>query len=230
MTSGTALVPAPVARLNRRLLGLRVALYAIVLFGLVDAGAPSWVLAAVVGVVALPAVRLRWLVHRRVHLGVATSIVLELMLWLAYGPVIALDFVPIVSVSVAALLLSRRAATGTWLGAVGAQIVAVFVAAAGGPATLGSGAPATIRGELVALVLIALVGPAFRAIASVLQDLQAELAERVKTETRLTEIVAEKDRFLEAQRTRCARHSPGSSALRRSWNPVDSAKRSRPNS
>lgn len=46
------------------------ALYAVVLFGLIEAGAPVWVLLGVAGVVALPAVRHRSLVHRRVHLGV----------------------------------------------------------------------------------------------------------------------------------------------------------------
>lgn len=197
MNSGTALVPTPVARLNRGLLGLRVSLYAVVLFGLMEAGAAVWVLVAVASIVAVPAIRHPFLVNRRVHFGVATSIIVEFVLWYAYGPVLGLDFVPIVSVSVAALLLSRRAATLTWAGAMVSQAASILVAMMGGPpgAVLTGGV--LIRREIVALVLIAMVGPAFRAIANVLSDLQTELAERVQAETRLTELVAEKDRFLE---------------------------------
>lgn len=191
--TGSALVPAPVARLNRGLLGLRVALYAVVLFGLWQAGASLWVLLGVAAVVAFPAIRHPFLFDRRVHFGVASSIVLELVLWTIYGPLPGLEYVPIVSVSVAALVLSRRAAFVTWTAAVCAQVVAVFIAAAGRP----EGGGDLVSNEIVALVLLVMVGPAFRGIAAVLSDLRDELAERVKEKTRLTEIVAEKDRFLE---------------------------------
>lgn len=193
MSSRSALVPVPVARLNRGLLGLRVALYAIVLFGLASEGASPWVLAGISLLVAVPALRIAWLVHWRVHLGVLSSIVLESVLWYVYGPVVGLDFVPIVSVSVAALLLAPRAAAVTWSLAVGLQAGSVMLVAVG---VVGGGTDA-VRDELVALLLIAMVGPAFRGIASVLVELQSELAEKAKTEARLTELVAEKDRFLE---------------------------------
>lgn len=191
--TGSALVPAPVARLNRGLLGLRVALYAVVLFGLWQAGASVWVLLGVAAVVAFPAIRHPFLFERRVHFGVASSIVLELALWTVYGPLPGLEYVPIVSVSVAALVLSRRAAFVTWTAAVCSQAVAVFIAAADRPAGGGD----LVSNEIVALVLLVMVGPAFQGIAAVLSDLRDELAERVKEKTRLTEIVAEKDRFLE---------------------------------
>lgn len=191
--TGSALVPAPVARLNRGLLGLRVALYAVVLVGLWQAGAAPWVLVGVGAVVAFPAIRHPYLFSRRVHLGAASSIAIELALWIEYGPLPGLEYVPIVSVSVAALVLSRRAAFATWAGAVCFQAVAVFVTAIG----LASGENVSISNEIVSLVLLVMVGPAFRGIAAVLSDLRDELAETVKRQTRLTEIVAEKDRFLE---------------------------------
>lgn len=191
--TGNALVPAPVARLNRGLLGLRVSLYAVVLFGLWQSGVSPWVLVGVAAVVAFPAIRHPLLFARRVHLGVASSIILELALWIVYGPLPGLEYVPIVSVSVAALVLSPRAGFIAWIGAVCSQAVAVFIAAIGrivGDANL-------VSDEIVALVLLVMVGPAFRGIAAVLSELRDELAETVKEQTRLTEIVAEKDRFLE---------------------------------
>ncbi|MFP5333325.1 MAG: sensor histidine kinase [Acidimicrobiia bacterium] len=188
--AGSALVPAPVARLNRGLLGLRVALYAVVLAGLWMAHAPWWVLVGVVSVVAFPAIRLPFLYTRRVHYGVGSSIVLEFLLWLAHGPLPGLEYVPIVSVSVAALVLSRRAAAIAWAGAVMLQTASVVLTAERNGSDM-------VAGEMVALVLLVMVGPAFRGIAAVLSDLRDELAERVREQTRLTEIVAEKDRFLE---------------------------------
>ncbi len=191
MTS-SALVPAPVARLNRGLLGLRVSLYAVVLFGLWQSGASAWVILGVVAVVAFPAVRLPFLYNRRVHIGVASSILVEFVLWTSYGPLPGLEYVPIVSVSVAALVLSRRAALLAWAGAISSQIIAVWIAASGP-----IGGRDLLTNEVVALVLLVMVGPAFRGIATVLSDLREELTERAKEQTRLTEIVEEKDRFLE---------------------------------
>ena len=211
----TPSVPAPAnadrltdprfARLNRGLLGFRIALYFSLgasLFGLESPPGP--VLFVLLGLLALvPAIQVRSLERFRVETGVLISLAVAFVLWWRFGSLIALEVLPLFSLAVSGLLLSRvRAAVLAGVAAV-VQLLQVITHWA---VSMGSELPffhpvgdrSQLYSRLVMFGLVCVVGVAFLRVGAILRDYQAELAAKTGEEIRLTEIVRHKNSLINA--------------------------------
>ncbi len=193
------------ARLNRGLLGFRIALYISLgasLIGLEPAPGPA--LFILLGLFALvPAIQVKALERFRVETGVSISLAVAFLLWWRFGSLIALEVLPLFSLAVSGLLLSRvRAAVLASVAAV-VQMLQVLTHWA---ASTGYGLPlfhsvgdrAQVYSRLVMLGLVCVVGVAFLRVGAILRDYQVELAAKTGEEVRLTEIVRHKNSLINA--------------------------------
>ncbi len=186
------LVDHSLGRLNRGLLIFRLGLYAAVMVGLVDRlGQDSGIaIPAVAAVALLPAFPK---LPGKIEIGVGTTLVLEFVLTIAAGAFLALQFLPLFSVVVACLLLTRRAAVWALGGAVGFQLATIWMHVAD---LLPPGAEfADLIGETL---LLGAVGIGFLDIGGVLRRYQAQLVTQAEEELRLTEVIEAKDQLIDS--------------------------------
>ena len=193
------------ARLNRGLLGFRIALYVSLGASLVGIDpTPSPVLFVLLGLLALvPAIQVKALERFRVETGVSISLAVAFVLWWRFGSLIALEVLPLFSLAVSGLLLSR--ARGAVLAGVAAavQLFQLFThwAASTGyelPFFHTVGDRSQLYSRLVMFGLVCVVGVAFLRVGAILRDYQAELAVKTGEEVRLTEIVRHKNSLINA--------------------------------
>ncbi len=183
------------ARLNRGLLALRLGLYA-ALVGTLLASAPirSAPLAALVALLAVvPALPARWLARHRIESGIAISLGLEAWMWTWLGSVPALELLPVFSVLVAGLLLSRRTAIAVTTTAVGIQLAQLALWWSGL-----IGVDNSASGLIGEVALVAVAGVGFLEIGAVLREYRARVVEQSLEEIRLTELIDEKDRLIDS--------------------------------
>jgi signal transduction histidine kinase len=193
------------ARLNRGLLGFRIALYVSLgasLAGLDPTPGPG--LFILLGLLALvPAIQVRALEGFRVETGVSISLAVAFALWWRFGSLIALEVLPLFSLAVSGLLLSRvraaflaGAAAALQLG----QVLAYWAASSGyqWPGFHPVGDRSQLYARAVMLGLVCVVGVAFLRVGAILRDYQAELAATTGEEIRLTEIVRHKNSLINA--------------------------------
>ncbi|CAN5823534.1 hypothetical protein BH18ACT6_BH18ACT6_07390 [soil metagenome] len=193
MTVNARLADPRLARLNRGLLGFRIVLYLSVIASLFGTGArPSpYLVAALVLFTFLPALSLSWMKDVRIEVGVAISVAVSFGLWWRYGSLLAIEILPIFSLTVSGLLLSRRGARLMVALALFLQIcaIAVEVAALGGGLPAFHSAGGSLVTRMVVTGLIAGVGLGFVTVGAVLRDYQNEIAEGSRVEARLTKLV-----------------------------------------
>ncbi|MGI8515350.1 MAG: hypothetical protein ACR2NT_09465 [Acidimicrobiia bacterium] len=186
MTVNARLADPRLARLNRGLLGFRIVLYLSVIASLFGTGArPSpYLVAALVLFTFLPALSLSWMKDVRIEVGVAISVAVSFGLWWRYGSLLAIEILPIFSLTVSGLLLSRRGARLMVALALFLQIcaIAVEVAALGGGLPAFHSAGGSLVTRMVVTGLIAGVGLGFVTVGAVLRDYQNEIAERSRVE------------------------------------------------
>jgi signal transduction histidine kinase len=189
------LVEGRLARLNRGLLALRLGLYAALVGTLLSSPATGSIplALAVVMLAAVPAMPSRFISRHRIETGIAISLGLEAWLWTRLGSVPTLELLPVFSVLVAGLLLSRAAAVTVTTTAVAIQLgqLAMWRLGLVDVDTTSTG----LIGE-VALVIVAGVG--FLEIGAVLREYQARAIEQSREEIRLTELIDEKDRLIDS--------------------------------
>lgn len=193
------------ARLNRGLLGFRIALYVSLgasLIGVEPQPAPA--VFVLLGLLALvPAIQVRALERFRVETGVSISLAVALVLWWRFGSLIALEVLPLFSLAVSGLLLSRfRAAV---LAGVAAalqllQVLADWAAMQGYelPYFHTVGDRSQLYSRLVVFGLVCVIGVAFLRVGAILRDYQVELALTTGEQIRLTEIVRHKNSLINA--------------------------------
>lgn len=182
------LVQASLGQLNKGLLVFRIGLYSAVAYGLVERGASSFALIIVALATFVPAVPRLPL---RIEIGVATTLLLELVLTLTYGPFPALQVIAMFSVAVAGLFLTRRTAVIANALALAFQaivIVAHFRGALPGGAQLSDLAAET--------VLLLASGLGFVGIGGILRRYQGQLIEQAQEEIRLSEVIESKDELI----------------------------------
>ncbi len=186
------LVDHTLGRLNRGLLIFRLGLYAAVIVGLVERlGQDSAIAIPVVAAVALLPAFPR--LPRKIEVGVATTLALEFVLTMAAGAFLALQFLPLFSVVVACLLLTRRAALWAIGVAIVLQMATIWLHLAG---MLPPGAElADLIGETL---LVAAVGVGFLDIGGVLRRYQTRLVAQAEEELRLTEVIGAKDQLIDS--------------------------------
>ncbi len=186
------LVDHSLGRLNRGLLIFRLGLYAAVIVGLIDRlGQDSGIAIPVVASVALLPAFPR--LPRKIEVGVSTTLVLEFVLTIAAGAFLALQFLPLFSVVVACLLLTRRAALWAVAGSIVLQLATIWMHVA---ELLPPGAElADLIGEAL---LVAAVGVGFLDIGGVLRRYQTQLVAQAEEELRLTEVIGAKDQLIDS--------------------------------
>lgn len=186
------LVDHSLGRLNRGLLIFRLGLYAAVMVGLVDRlGQDSAIAIPLVAALALLPAFPR--LPRKIEVGVATTLVLEFVLTIAAGAFLALQFLPLFSVVVACLLLTRRAALWVLGGAVVLQLVTIWMHVVD---LLPPGAElADLVGETL---LLGAVGIGFLDIGGVLRRYQTRLVAQAEEQLRLTEVIGAKDQLIDS--------------------------------
>jgi len=183
------LVNVSLGQLNRGLLIFRLGLYGAVALGLLKRDAQFAVIAvaALAFVPAIPAL------PHRIEIGVASTLILELILTFLYGAYPALQIMAMFSVAVAGLFLTRRAATLALYGALAFQLATMAAEALD---ILPSGADLT---DLVAeTVLLLAAGVGFIEIGGILRTYQTRLIDQAREEIRLTEMIESKDRLIDS--------------------------------
>jgi signal transduction histidine kinase len=186
------------ARLNRGLLGFRIALYLAVILTLLREDPPPLLVLVLVFFTFVPALPVSSLRDVRVELGVSISLATAFGLWWLYGPTLAIEVLPLFSLTVSGLLLPRRTASRMLGIAIGMQAAAVFaeVAARSGIGLYAFHTPGATVERLVVTGLAAGVGLGFIELGSVLRAFQSELAERSREEVRLVDLVAHKNNLV----------------------------------
>jgi signal transduction histidine kinase len=201
MTVSDRLADPRLGRLNRGLLGFRVALYVAVMINIfaVDPGAPMWLVAVLVVLMLIPALPMPLLRDVRVEVGVTISLAVSFVLWWQYGPLLAIELLPINAVTVSGLLLPRRTARGILIFALGLQLAALAAEGVAGSGLILFGHPQSPGALLTRTVigcLVAGIGFGFLTVGAVLRDYQNEIAERSRVEVRLTEVVRHKNSLI----------------------------------
>jgi signal transduction histidine kinase len=183
------LVNVSLGQLNRGLLIFRLGLYGAVVLGLLERDAQL----AVVAVAALAFVPAIPALPYRIEIGVASTLLLEMILTFLYGAYPALQIMAMFSVAVAGLFLTRRVATFALYGAVAFQLATMAAEALN---VLPTGADLT---DLVAeTVLLLAAGVGFIEIGGILRTYQAKLIDQAREELRLTEMIESKDRLIDS--------------------------------
>lgn len=193
------------ARLNRGLLGFRIALYVSLGASLVGLDPPPGAgLFILLGLLALvPAIQISLLERFRVETGVSISLAVAFVLWWRFGSLIALEVLPLFSLAVSGLLLSRVRA-GVLAGVAAAvqllQVLTYWVASTGSelPFFHPVGDRSQLYSRLVMFGLVCVVGVAFLRVGAILRDYQSELAAKTGEEIRLTEVVRHKNSLINA--------------------------------
>ena len=193
------------ARLNRGLLGFRIALYISLCASLIGIDPqPGPAVFVLLGLLALvPAIQVRSMERFRVETGVSISLVVAFLLWWRFGSLIALEVLPLFSLAVSGLLLSRfRAAV---LAGVAAaiqllQVLAHWAASNGSdlPYFHPVGDQSQLYSRFVVFGLVCVIGVAFLRVGAILRDYQVELAVTTGEQVRLTEIVRHKNSLINA--------------------------------
>lgn len=201
MTTPDRLADPRLGQLNRGLLGFRIALYLAVivsLYGGESQPAPLLV-AALVVFTFFPAIPVGRLLDYRIEVAVATSLAVACGLWWQYGSLLAIEFLPLFSLTVSGLLLPKRRARTMVVAALILEAAALVVAigATAGLSWPGfHAAPDILLTRIVLTGMVAGVGIGFLRVGAVLRDYQKELAERTRTEVRLTEVVRHKNNLI----------------------------------
>lgn len=187
--------------MNRGLLAFRLGVYLVVAFGLVAEGFTSYAW-LVMALSVIPAAPLPGFVGRRTEIGVAVSLTLEAVLWYLVGPSTALVILPLFSIGTAGLILSSRSSGLAFGYAAAIQGFHIGVRGLSPYLDLPLLAPNTTSkpwGDLlVEAAFVIVVGLGFRAIGSVLRSYQVDLATQTRNMIYLTEVVEDKDRFIES--------------------------------
>ena len=193
------------ARLNRGLLGFRIALYISLGASLIGVDPrPGPALFVLLGLLALvPAIQVKALERFRVETGVSISLAVAFVLWWRFGSLIALEVLPLFSLAVSGLLLSRFRAAVLAVVAAAAQLLQVLAhwAASSGndlPFFHPVGDRSQLYSRFVVFGLVCVVGVAFLRVGAILRDYQVELAAKTGEEVRLTEIVRHKNSLINA--------------------------------
>jgi signal transduction histidine kinase len=193
------------ARLNRGLLGFRIALYISLCASLIGVNPqPGPTVFVLLGLLALvPAIQVRALERFRVETGVSISLVVAFVLWWRFGPLIALEVLPLFSLAVSGLLLSRFRAAVLAGVAAATQLLQVLAhwAASNGydlPYFHPVGEQSQLYSRFVVFGLVCVIGVAFLRVGAILRDYQVELAVTTGEQVRLTEIVRHKNSLINA--------------------------------
>ena len=129
----------------------------------------------------------------RIEIGVATTLLMEFALTVAYGAFPALQIIALFSVAVAGLFLNRRRAIAAFAGAIGLQAITIGIEVSGAMGDMGT--PSDLIAETILLVA---AGIGFLEIGGTLRGYQTRQLELARQELRLTELVESKDRLIDS--------------------------------